>query len=452
MLDLIVIGGGISGLTVGVLAKKRGLSVKLLEADASLGGVISSRSRPEGLMELGPDSLLVDRPAVGRLLSELKLTDSLVFPKPSRPFISRGPALHPLPEGFRLVAPGRWLPFVLSPLLSVPGKLRALADLVLPASDSPDQTLAQLVSRRLGGEVLERLAQPLLGGLYASDPAEMSLTHTMPHLLELERRHGSLIRGMCRAGQLSPPRVASLPGGLGQLTSALRARLGESVETGSAVRSLAFGGRDWTVSMFGRTLRSREVVLALPAPAAAGVVASLDAPLAELLARVPYRRVAVAHFWFAADQVIGLPKGCQGFLIPAVDGTMISAVSLAHQKWPDRILPGFVHLKAHLGGAHREEALEACDSAVLSQVLSQLCSWVEIRGLPRDYCLHRYPTAMPEYRGGHAQLLAAIEGHANRWPGLHMTGNWMSGAGIGECVARAEQLAQRMEVLSCITA
>lgn len=451
MLDLIVIGGGISGLTVGALAQKRGLSVKVLEGEPAVGGVISSRARPEGVMETGPDSLLVDRPAVARLLAELGLDNMLIFPKPSRPYISRGSALHPLPEGFRLVAPGRWLPFVFSPLISLPGKLRALADLILPACDSPDQTLAQLVSRRLGMEVLQRLAQPLLGGLYASDPAQMSLGHTMPHLLALERQHGSLIRGMCRSGQVSPPRVASLPGGLGQLTGALRARLGDRVETGAMVRSLAFDGNGWTVATARRSLRSRAVVLAMPAPAAGRLLADLDPTLAGLLAEVPYRRVAVAHLWYQADQVSGFPEGCQGFLVPTVDGTMISAVSLAHQKWPDRIHPDFIHLKVHLGGAGREEALDLSNQAVLSQVLWQLRSWLEMRGLPRDQCLSRYPTAMPEYRRGHGQLLAAIEGHTGRWPGLHLTGNWMSGCGISECVARAEQVTQRMEVLPCAT-
>ena len=277
--DVIVIGGGIGGLVAAYHARKRGLSVILLESAERLGGVIRTTVEDGFTLEHGPDSLVSIKPGGLDLVRELGLEDRLIgVPEAARrSLIARQGRLVPVPDGLYLLAPGRILPFLRSPLLSWAGKLRMGADLVLPrrAAGAPEESLADFVRRRLGREALEAIAQPMVSGIYTADPERLSLAATMPQFLELERVHGSLIRGMMArmrqqkqmAQGTSGPRYGlflSLVGGLQVLIDTLEQRLaGADIRLGCAVTRVHRNGDAWQVEAGGQSLRAQRVVLAL---------------------------------------------------------------------------------------------------------------------------------------------------------------------------------------------
>ncbi|MBS2037039.1 protoporphyrinogen oxidase [bacterium] len=440
MLDLVIIGGGISGLTVAFRALQKGLRFRLLEASEQVGGAIQSQLHSEGVLELGPDALLVSKPAVRDLLEELELHLHTISPAPATPAVGRKGRISPLPTGFRQVAPTRWLPFAASPLLSWGGKLRILADLFLAPSRQTDQTLAQLVGRRLGKEVLEQLAQPLIGGIYAADPEHLSLAATMPHLLQLEREHGGLIKGFWKT-RATPPSMASLPGGLGQLVTALKQRVGHYVYCTTPVTRLQPQAEGWRVETGDRAVMCRQVVVATSAPHCSSLLEPFSPATSGLLDNIVCRGVAVLNQLYFIEQIRRELPYCQGFLLPLKEGTSFSAVSLCHLKWPDRTSPGYVNLRIHLGGAGREAFLNQADASIIEQVTAELRPWLDLRGNPLSSLLTRHPQRMPEFRVGHGQLIEEVQNSLTAWPGLHLAGNWLRGIGIGDCVARGNEVA-----------
>ncbi len=445
MLDMIIVGGGISGLATALRADQSGLTFRLLESAGRLGGVISSEASPEGVSELGPDALMLGQPAIEQLLEELDLRQQVLSPSAGVPWMARGGRLFPLPAGFRQIAPTRWLPFALTPLLSLRAKLRVLADLFLPAWPGEDQTLAQLVTRRMGAEVLERLAQPLIAGIYAADPQHLSLAATMPHLLALEKRHGSLLRGFW-SSRAQPPTMGSLPQGLGQLTAALQNRLNGRLRLSTPARRIVPENSSWTVHTPERSWRCRRLVLATSAPHCQQLLETFDRPTAQLLGQIHCRSVAILNQFYYREQLDFNPGNSQGFLLPLSEKTSFSAVSLAHKQWPDRTSPDLVNLRVHLGGAGREPELGKDDASLISEVSQELKGWLKIRGRPLRSQLTRHPQVMPEYRIGHGQLVERILAGVRGWPGLQVAGNWLGGVGIGHCVARAQSLSQEWEL------
>lgn len=436
MLDLLILGGGISGLTLAHAAQKAGLQFQLLEASSRVGGVIRTL---EGTQESGPDVLLL-KPAVVELLHELNLDDQLIRPAPSSPRIARHGKLWPLPDGFRMLAPTRLLPFALSPLLSWPGKFRALADLWLPAGNDPDPSLGSWVTRRLGKELCDQLVQPLLGGIYAADPARLSVAATMPHLLALEKR-GGLIRGLMQSPP-APPSMASLRDGLSVLAQRLQAAVAERVELSAPVASLEPLEQGWMAvdPRGGRRWTARQLALALPAPAAGRLLQGLDPELALPVQGIHCRSVAVLNLSYQAQQ-LGQDSALSGALIPIKEGGCISAFSVSHLKWPERARPGQVHLRIHLGGFGREQFLDLDDEALIALALRQIAGWIGLKGQPGWVNLQRHQRQMPEYRCGHLQTMARLDDVLKRWPGLWMAGNWLRGVGMADCITRARELA-----------
>lgn len=446
MLDLMIIGGGISGLTAAFRARQAGLDFRLLECAPQLGGVIRSQPSDEGVRELGPDALMLGHPAVAQLLKELNLDQDLVQPASGIPWMARNGRLAPLPNGFRQIGPTRWLPFALTPLLSIWGKLRVLADLLLPASQAEDQTLAQLVGRRMGTEFLEQLAQPLVAGIYAADPAQLSLEATMGHLLQLEKQHGSLLRGIWKSPPQKPPTMASLPGGIGQLISALEEKVGHWALKSTTVGVIEPEGGGWTVTSTDRAWRSRRVLLAVPSADCTHLVQGFDPTLAGWLGGIYCRSVAILNQFYFTEQLRKVPPDCPGLLLPLKEGTSFSAISLAHKKWPDRTCPELVNLRVHLGGAGREHWLDQDDQQLVDQITREIRPWLGIRGRPLTSQLTRHQGKLPEYRLGHKSRVRKILHRVSNWPGLQVTGNWLNGVGIAHCIAGADALSRDWKV------
>ncbi|MBI2879024.1 MAG: protoporphyrinogen oxidase, partial [Candidatus Rokubacteria bacterium] len=458
-------GGGIAGLAAAhrltELARERGLglSLTLLEARDRLGGTIATERAGGFLIEAGPDSFLTDKPWGLALVERLGLGERLIGTREGsrRVFVVHRGRLHPLPEGFLLLAPTRLGPLLRSRLFSWPGKLRMALDLVLPRGrETADESLASFVRRRLGREALERVAQPLVAGIYTADPESLSLAATMPRFLELERRHRSLILGLRaeaarRAGAASASGVryglfASLAGGMGELVEALAGRLADAVRLKSPVAGLSRSDRPprWRIYLAdGGTLEADGVMLATEAHAAARIAADLDPELARDLAGIPYASSATVTLGYRRE-AIAHPLDGFGVVVPRSERRPIIACTFSSLKYPGRAPEGHVLLRAFLGGALQEGMLALDDEALAATARAELAALLGITGPPELVRVHRHPAAMPQYRVGHLELVAGIEARLARHPGLALAGSAYRGVGLADTIHSAETAASHL--------
>lgn len=470
---LVVVGGGITGLAAAHRAVERTrpgeVEVILLEAQDRLGGVITTQRRDGFLVEGGPDSFISEKPAAIELCKRLGLGGRLIPTNDRfrRTLVVRDGRLIPLPDGFQLLGPTRFLPFLLSPVLSLRGKLVAAKDLVLPRGGPPpggDESLAHFVRRRLGNEVLERLAQPLVGGIYIADPETLSLASTMPRFLELERRYRSVILGLRAqakaAGAASGTSGArfglfvTLADGLTSMVEAIVERLPPgAVRTGMAVRALEPASTDVTASAerpawrvvpeTGAAIEADAVVVALPAHAAARLLAPLDAQLADALGGIAYASSAVVSLAYRRDQVPRVPDAF-GFVVPAIEGRRIIAGSFSSVKYAGRAPEDSVLMRLFVGGALQPELFQLGDDEIMRIVREEIRDLLGITSEPSLTWVQRWPQSMPQYAVGHAQRVATIEARAAQLRGLALAGNAYHGVGLADCVASGEAATDRL--------
>jgi oxygen-dependent protoporphyrinogen oxidase len=450
--DALIIGGGVGGLASAFRLRQRDprARIAVCEAAGRFGGVTGTTMVDGFLGEHGPDSLVRTKPAGMRLVADLGLADEVIGTEPDARagLIARGRRLLPVPEGLYLMAPGRILPFLRSPLVSWPGKLRMGLDLVIPPRTRPgrEESLAGFVRRRLGREALERIAQPLVGGIYTADPERLSVAATMPLFLEAEREHGSLIRAMrarVDAASASGPRYslfASLRGGLGALVDRLVARLADcDLRTGCPVTALVRDGDGWVAATPHGPVRARRVVLALPAWAAARLLAPIDGILAAELAAVPYAGVATVGLAVPLERLAPLPAAA-GFVVPAVERRTVLACTFVHRKYAGRAPAGWAHLRAFVGGALHPDDADLPDDALRAAVRRDLADLAGLQGEPRWLGIHRWPRAMCQPEVGHRERTARIRARAGAIPGLALVGNGYEGVGIPDLAEQAERL------------
>jgi oxygen-dependent protoporphyrinogen oxidase len=463
MKRIAIIGGGIGGLAAAYRlrehAVRRGEMVHLtvLEAGRRWGGVIRSSQQQGFTLEHGPDSIIRSKPAALQLIKDLGLEDQLQPTRESarRSLIARGRRLLPVPEGLYLMAPGKLLPFLRSPLLSWPGKLRMALDLVLPRRDphASEESLAEFVRRRLGQEALDRIAQPLVSGIYTADPEQLSLASTMPLFPQLEQEHRSLILAMRRRARdqdvasASGPRYGlfvSLRGGLQRLTDRLVEALADAdLRLGAPVSAVVRNGEKLTVALAEDYLDFDQVVVATPAHHAATLCKPLDQVLSYLLVTIPYAGVATINLGFRREQCPELPDAA-GFVVPAVEGRALIACTIASAKYADRAPEDGVLLRAFVGGALGEAMLGHDDPTLVAMVMEDLRDLLGVRGEPYLSTVDRWPKAMAQYVLGHADRVKSIRLRERLLPGVALVGNGYEGVGIPDIIAQADQAAARL--------
>lgn len=422
-----VVGGGVSGLAAAYKLRQSGAEVTLYEASPRLGGVIQTKRRDGYLMEAGPDSF-IEKEGILELCRGLGLEDQLVRVQPEArsSFIVRGRRLLPVPEGLYLMAPSALGPFIRSPVVSPVGKARMLLDVLIPARrPAGDESLGRFVRRRLGREALDRLAQPLLGGIYGADPERLSLAATMPRFMDMERRHGSVIRALlARPSQASGARYGlffSLRDGMQTLVDALAEHISDP-RPDTSVQDLA-------------ELDSDAVCLAVPLPEIARLLPRLALP------KVEYSSVATVNFGFRRSQLPRLPQGA-GFVVPKVEGRTIMACTLSSQKFAGRSPSDRVLLRAFIGGMLSQAALELPDTELIAAALNDLRGLLGIEGEPEHVWLNRMPCSMPQYEVGHVGGVARLEAQLPRHVAL--AGNGYRGVGIPDCIASGFAAAKRL--------
>ena len=339
-----------------------------------------------------------------------------------------------------LAVPTRVLPFLRSGLFSWPGKLRMGLELVIPASsDGADESIASFLRRRFGQECVDRLGEPLLAGIHAGDPEQLSIRATFPRFVELERRHGSLIRGMwasAPAWSTASSGFVSLKDGLGELVTALAGRLpAASLRKATPVRWVHRSGAALTVVVGGgATLSVRAVVMAAPAPKAASILEPLAPETAAFLANIAFASTATILLGYRRADVTH-PLNGYGFVVPRSEGSLVSALSFVSTKLLGRAPEGHVLLRAFVGGMRDPKALELDDAALVAAVVQELTRQLGLRAEPVMTRVFRWPSATPQMQVGHFERLAAIEREVATIPGLFLSGAGLRVTGIPDCIA-----------------
>jgi protoporphyrinogen/coproporphyrinogen III oxidase len=462
---VIVIGGGIAGLTAAYrlssspLAQSGKIQVLLLEAGARLGGTINTYPLDDVLLELGPDSFITDKPYGLELCRDLGIEDRLLGTDKAnrRTFVARQGKLFPLPDGFVMMAPTELGPLMESELFSWPGKLRMLQDLFI-AKSAPDQdeSLTQFVTRRLGKEALERVVQPLVGGIYTGDPDKLSVKAALPRIAAMEQKHGSLIKGMLSTRQKSDRQTESgaryglfttFDQGMSVLVRALQDKLpGDHVHTNSIVSRVIrhAGDSRWSVYISDdRIIKADALVMAAPSHRCADMLAAEDPTLSGDLRKIEYSSSVVINLLYRRSDVHNPLKGF-GFVVPRSERRTILACSYSSIKWPGRTPPDKLLLRVFVGGTLQPEDFFLSDEQIECLVWEDLRTYLGIKALPQVSISSRFPRAMPQYNIGHTKLIEGIEERVGKMDGLELAGNAYHGVGIPDCIASGNQAAARL--------
>ncbi|HYI14997.1 MAG TPA: protoporphyrinogen oxidase [Thermomicrobiales bacterium] len=451
MARIAVVGGGIAGLSAAWALHQRGVDLTLFEASDQLGGKLRTERADGVLIDSGPDSFLSSKPAALQLIEQLGLSDRVIntLPDGGGTFILRDGRLLPLPEGITLLVPAEFKSIARPKLLSPLGKARMAMDYVIPRrADEADESIGDFVRRRVGKQAFERMAEPLLSGIYAGDADQLSLLSTFPRLRETERTHGSVIKGaiaqkrqMRAAGDKPGPHrtpFVSLAGGLSELIDTLADEIGrEHIQTGAHVASIVELGDALAVEL---ASGAREVfdgvVIAAPASETADMLSQLDARLTAELRRIPYVSSATISFAYNAADVADKQIG-RGFVIPRAEGRTLTAVTWTSNKFGGRVPDGVALLRGFVGRAGNQRPAYLDDGELIPLVRAELQTTLGIDAEPILSRVYRWPRAMPQYNLGHQEILATLTEHLASHPGIALTGAAYRGVGIPDCISDA---------------
>ena len=461
-----MIGGGISGLAAAhrLVELDPGCQIALFESRSRLGGVLSTVHKDGFQVEQSADNFITTIPWALDLCNRLGLTDQLVQTNPAhrQTYVVRKGRLHKLPDGFMMMAPTRWWPLAVTPLLSPWGKLRAAMDFFIPArQDDGDESMAAFVRRRMGGEAFDRLVEPLVSAVYAADMEKLSILATLSRFREMERKHGSLIRAMRaqmkaqkarpkeqqRQKQDSGPRYSmfvTLRDGLGTLIDALAERLPEgTVRLNTSVQSISQRDGKWHVSL-GETYEEvfDAVVIATPSPAAAKLLQPVDAKVASDIDRITHSGTAIVSLVYNRDDV-GHSLDGMGAVVPTIENSPLLACSFSSQKYTHRAPEGKTLLRIFVGGARKPELAEMPDAQLRPMVIEETAKLLRITGDPVFCDIAHWPGTMPQYHVGHNDLVARIESGVAGIDRLELCGNAFHGVGLPDCTHGGETAAER---------
>jgi oxygen-dependent protoporphyrinogen oxidase len=447
---VVIAGGGIAGLAAAYrLASAHrvadgtsfaGPRITLLEADERLGGKIRTQHFAGRPLDVGAEVLLARVPAALELCHELGLEHDLVAPASDQPYVWTD-RLHPLPPRLMAGVPDGSQTLIGSGILSRAGLARAGLDLIVPARrPTHDISIGSLVRRRLGDQVLERLIDPLLGGIHAGNCDELSAHAVAPQLVAALRARRSLVRGMralSGGSLLTPagPTFLTLSDGLEELVRALCERLtGVECRTRSALASLEplpGGGARLTLAG-GETLSADHVILAVPAFAAAAILAEACPAAAAQLEGIPYASVATIALSYPVEAFDRRLAG-SGFLVERGRGHTITACTWSSAKWA-HLAGDTVLLKCSAGHAGSRSALDLNDEQLVRSVRADLAQAMNLRAAPLEERVFRFERALPQYTVGHLERIARIESALRRLPRVSLCGAAYRGVGVASCI------------------
>jgi len=472
-----IIGGGIAGLAAAfelerARAQGSSLSYALFESRPCLGGSLASEIVNGAILERGPDSFLTEKPAAAELCRELGLGGELIPSNDAarKTWIVVRNRLVPLPDGLMFLVPTKLIPTAFTGLFSLATKIRMAREMLLPPRAAEgDESVASLVERHFGAEAVDRLADPLLSGIYGGDAAQLSAQAVLPRMVEMERKYGSLTRGMLasrrqmrarakgstqstKAGG-APALFTSLRGGMQQLVDALASRLDPaSIRTSTPASAIERLGEGWRVEAGGESQIFDGIIMASPAWAAGVLLSRVDRELGEELGAIPYSSSITLNLVYDQARLGPLPEGF-GFLVPASEGRSMLACTFVHRKFLGRTPSGKAVLRGFLGGAKNEALLAEPDAALvaivrreLSEILGAKC--IPANAEPEFVQVSRWRRAMAQYSVGHKERMARITARVAALPGLRLAGNAYDGIGIPDCIRLGRQAARELAARS----
>ncbi len=438
MASVAIVGGGVTGLTAAYCLKQRGCRVVVYEAGDRVGGVIRSVRQDGYLADLGPNSMAAPSPEVVRLLSALNLDASRVAASPAartRYIVRRG-KLVPVP-----LAPGELLT---TRLLSNSAKLAVFGEPLVETSESPmDESVAAFFRRRFNQEVLDYLANPIVAGIFAGDPEQLSVRHAFPQLHALEREHGSVMKGFMQAAK-RPAVLMSFRNGLQEITDALARELELELRLRSPVTQLRAGEKGWTV---GAAFQAPELYDAVVYAGPAHALDDIDLDLAgaerlSTLSSIIHPAVAVLALGFAREQVAH-PLDGFGVLIPEVERRRVLGVIFSSTVFPERAPAGHVLLTAFAGGTRDPDFVQVDPQTLTARVLDELRTLLGARGEPSFHAVQVWPKAIPQYTMGYGRFKDIAEQTEQANPGLLLAGTYRDGISLGAAMSSGEQAASR---------
>jgi oxygen-dependent protoporphyrinogen oxidase len=453
---VVIIGGGISGLSTAYYLAKGGAASTILESRARLGGVIQTE-RVEGCtLEAGPDSFLSIKPAALELIADLGLSNDVIGSNDHLrvTFVRKNGRLVPLPDGLMMMVPTKILPLITTGLLGWGTKLRmGLEWFRAPKPKPGDESVAEFVEEHYGREAVDYLAEPLLSGIYGGNPSELSVRSVLPRFVELAERYGSLTRGVLaerakaaqrRTKAAPPPLFRTLKGGLGQVVDAVAEAIQGKTEVrrgrAETVERAASGFR---VKMDGDWLEADRLVVACEAHSGSALLGAVDARAAELLGMVPYSSSMTVALGFDAADFAKLPEGF-GFLVPKKERRRLVACTWVGTKFSYRVPEGKIVARCFLGGMEDAGVLAERDDAIIAAVTAELREIAGITARPRFSRIARWPRSMAQYSVGHGQRVEELEARVAGIRGLYLAGNAYSGIGIPDCIRMGKMAAERI--------
>lgn len=450
---VVIIGGGIAGLSAAWYCQQQGINYTLIEASYRWGGkiytehvMLSGYEQPL-VIETSPDGFITRKPWAMDLIHQLGLDDQIipVNKLPERIYILTGGELVPMPEGLRLLVPTEFAPFLASSLFTPEGKLHVLADMYMPSkTDDEDESLAEFITRRLGAEAVDKLGEPLLAGVYNAEADKQSILATFPNYRKIEAEYGSLIRGMrLMKNQQKPsnqPSLVSLKNGMGQLIDALVEQLtGDLILEKSIGKGMMHHASTGYIIDLGNgdTISAQHIILTTPADITANLLNNLAPESAQELAQLRQEGVgSISLAYKKAD--ISHPMDAYGVVIPSSEKRRIDGITWTSNKWDYRAPEDVALMRAFFGGPHTRDMLSKSDDEILSIVRDELRDIMGITAEPIYYRINRLPKGYPQYDVGHLDRIAAIE--SNLPEGIYVTGSPYRGLGLPDVIHQSQQL------------
>jgi oxygen-dependent protoporphyrinogen oxidase len=455
---MLIIGGGISGLSAAYYLSKAGIPSTIIEKRPRLGGVINTERVQGCLIEGGPDSYLSVKPWASELITELGMGSQIIGSNDSlrKTYILKSGRMAPIPDGLQFLIPTKIAPMITTPLLGWGTKIRMGLEVFRkpPASPRADTSVADFVREHYGQEVVDYLAEPLLAGVYGGSPETLSVQSVLPRFVELETRYGSLSKGTLAgmkanrskssSGPSTTPLFRTLRGGLGDLVSALEKQIApHATVLRGAAELLERTASGFRVRVNGEWMESPHVILACEAHQAAPLLRGIEARAADLLSQVAYSSSLTMALAFRPGS-FRRPLDGFGFLIPRKERKLLSACTFVGTKFTDRTPEDLMLLRCFAGGIDGEPLLARTDEQLIAATLDELRTLMGLASEPVFTRISRWPRSMAQYTVGHAQRTAEVEQRLQNISGLFVAGNAYHGIGIPDCVRMGKQAAQRI--------
>lgn len=443
--QVVIVGGGIAGLSAAYDLSKAGIPHLLIEKQSRLGGVIETRSWDGCVLEAGPDSFLSQKPEAMQLIRELGMESEVIGSNDHQrvTYIQRHGQLVRLPEGTTMFVPTNPLSMLASPIVGWGTKIHMGLEFLRGPARKPDRSVADFVVDHFGQETLDYLAEPLLAGVYGGDPKKLSIASVMPRFVEMERTTGSLAWALMstRSARPDAPMFRTLRNGLGSLIEKLAGYAKMRHGQAEALQQIPEGG--FRLRVDGDWIDASNVILACPAWAASDLLGTTDGVLARALEQIPYTSSAVVTLIYTAPEFNGAQAGT-GFLIPKVERRKMMACTFMGTKFPNRVPEDKIALRCFFGSVGNEGVLRESDEALVTTAKEELRRIIGLTTEPIHNFVARWDRAMAQYVVGHGERLKEIQARIAAIPGLYLAGNAYTGIGIPDCIRTGREAAAKI--------